>query len=325
MRAAWYDRFGAATEVLEIGDVETPTPGPGEVRVRVAASGVNPVDVKRRLGGRGALEAGRVIPHFDGAGTIDRIGDGVGDDRLGRRVWLFDAQWQRSSGSAAEYVTLPAGRTVPLPDAVTFPEGAALGIPALTAHRCVFGDGSVDGRTVLVTGGAGAVGRYAIQFAKLGGARVIATVSSPEKAESALAAGADEVINYRTEVVAARVRELTGGAGVDRIVEVELGGNLPATLEIIKTNGVVAAYASEADREPPLPFYRLLYKSVTLRHVLVFQVPEEAKSAAIRDVSRWLDAGVLSHQLGPSFPLDRIAAAHEAVEAGAVGKVIVEP
>lgn len=324
MRAAWFERFGRAAEVLEVGELDTPTAGPGEVRVRVAASGVNPVDVKRRQGGRGALEAERIVPHFDGAGTIDQVGEGIGDDRLGQRVWLYEAQWRRTFGCAAEYVTLAADRALPLPDAVSFAEGAALGIPALTAHRCVFGDGPVNERTILVTGGAGAVGRYAVQLAKLGGARVIATVSSPEKAASARAAGADAVVDYRTEEVAERVRELTGGAGVDRVVEVELGGNLAATLDVIRPNGVIAAYASEGQREPALPFYRLLYKCVTLHHVLVFLMPEEAKRAAVRDVGRWLEAGRLSHQLGPSFPLERIADAHEAVEAGAVGKVVVE-
>lgn len=324
MRAAFYERFGSAADVLEVGDHETPTAGPGEVRVRVAASGVNPVDVKRRKGGRGAISAPRVIPHFDGAGTIDQIGDGVDRDRLGQRVWLFEAQWNRPFGCAAEYVALAADRVAPLPDGVSFAQGAALGIPALTAHRSVFGDGPVDGRTILVTGGAGAVGRYAVQLAKLGGARVIATVSSDAKAEIARSAGADEVIDYRREVVAARVKELTDGEGVDRIVEVELGRNLPASLEVIRVNGVIAAYASEGDREPPHPFYRLLYKSVTIHHMLVFQMPEEAKRAAVREIGQWLAAGKLTHHLGPSFPLDEIAAAHEAVEDGAPGKVILE-
>lgn len=324
MKAAWFEQLGAAADVLQVGDIGTPTAGPGEVRVRVAASGVNPVDTKRRQGGRGDMEAPRVVPHFDGAGTIDEIGEGVDAGRIGERVWLYEAQWQSPFGTAAEWVTLPAERAAPLPDSTSFAEGAALGIPALTAHRSVHSDGPVDGQTVLVTGGAGAVGRYAIQFARLGGARVITTVSGPEKADSAAAAGAHEIINYRTEDVAARVMDYTGGEGVDRIVEVELGGNLETSLAILKTNGKIAAYASEGDPTPSLPFYSFLYKSVSIHHVIVFLMPESAKQQALAYLSGWLVEGKVSHDIGQTFSLDEIAAAHEAVEGGAIGKVVVD-
>lgn len=323
MRAAWYERFGPADEVLSVGEMEAPEPGAGEVRVRIAVSGVNPVDVKRRLGGRGASEGSRVVPHFDAAGTIESVGAGVPDSRLGERVWVYEAQFERASGTAAELAVVAADLAVRLPDNADFDTGACLGIPALTAHRCVFADGSVAGQTVLVTGGAGAVGNYAVQFAKLDGATVIATVSSDDKAELARQGGADHVVNYRTEDAAERLVELAGAAGIDRVVEVEFGGNLAASMAALKNNGVIATYASQADPEPTLPFYALAYKNIAVQHVLVFGVPDEAKQQGVADISGWLESGQLLHHLGPRFTLDDIAAAHQAVEGGAFGKVLV--
>jgi NADPH2:quinone reductase len=325
MRAVWYSEFGSASEVLTVGELETPEPGAGEVRVRVSVSGVNPVDVKRRAGGRGATDTDtdRVIPHFDGAGVVDSVGDRVNGLREGDRVWVYEAQWQRSLGSAAEYVVLPEHCVVRLPGVASFEEGASLGIPALTAHRCVFRDGPVTDQTILVTGGAGAVGHYAVQFAKLGGARVLTSVSTEDKASLARKCNADEVINYKNENVSERVRELTGGAGVDRVVDVEFGGNLTTSVDVLKPNGVIAAYASDAVKEPTLPFYQLLYGNVTLRCELVFLMEEDAKLAAIDDITGWLETNALTHNLGPSFPLEETAAAHEAVEAATFGKVIV--
>ncbi|WP_420632521.1 NADPH:quinone reductase [Candidatus Palauibacter sp.] len=324
MRAAWYTKQGSARDVLEVGEREPPTPGPGEVRVQVRTSGINPVDVKRRAGGRGSLADTLVVPHFDGAGTIDAAGEGVDAGRVGERVWIYEAQWGSDSGTAAEFVTVPASRAVPLPDGTSFAAGACLGIPALTAHRCVYGDGPVEGRTVLVTGGAGAVGNYAIQCARLGGARVLATVSGPEKGEVAREAGADAVINYRAEDVAARVLELTDGEGLDRIVEVEMGGNLDASIAMLKPNGVISAYASEGEPQPAVPFYTLLYKNLTLRFELVFLMPEDAKRQAVEDLTGWLGAGELRHTIAARFPLEDIVAAHEAVEAGPLGKILLE-
>ena len=324
MRAVWYEQQGAAVDVLRIGDMDRPEPGPGELRVRLAASGVNPVDCKRRRGGRGAMDGPRVVPHFDGAGVVDALGDAVDGRRNGERVWIYQAQWGRAMGSAADAIVLDAGLAVRLPDNCGFDEGACLGIPAMTAHRCVFADGPVTGQTVLVTGGAGSVGRYAVQFAALGGARVIATVSSAEKAAVARAAGAHEVLDYKSEDVAERIKEITGGAGVTRIVEVEFGGNLETSLAVIADNGVIASYASDAVLEPALPFYRLAYANVTVRPVLVFGMPEDAKRHAIADITRWAESGELSHHMGPRFALEDCAAAHAAVEAGALGKVIVQ-
>ena len=324
MQAVWYEGNGEAADVLQLGEVPTPEPAEGEVRVRLASSGINPVDIKRRRGARGQAVDGRVIPHFDGAGVIEAVGAGVPEARLGERVWVYEAQWQRPSGTAAELVTVPAERAVHLPRATSFAEGACLGIPALTAHRCVFADGPVEGKRVLVTGGAGAVGAYAIQFAKLGGAIALTTVSSDEKAEIAADAGADYVFNYKVEDVVQRVADLPQGGGVDRIVEVEFGGNLPASQKMLKTNGVIAAYASDAALEPKVPFYALAYKSVTVRFVLVFEMPEAAKQEAVADIGRWLEAGELRHYIATRFPLRETVAAHEAMERGAIGNVLLD-
>ena len=324
MRAAWYTKQGAAGDVLEVGEREAPAPGPGEVRVRLGTSGINPVDVKRRAGGRGDMGSELVVPHFDGAGVIDNVGEGVDSARLGRRVWIFEAQWGNDFGTAAEFVTVPDSRAVPLPANTSFWDGACLGIPALTAHRCVYADGPVEGRTVLVTGGAGAVGAYAIQCARLGGARVLATVSGDKKAKTARAAGADVVINYREEDVPARVMELTEGKGLDRIVEVEMGGNLEASIEMLRANGVLSAYASEGEPEPAIPFYPILYKNLTLRFELVFLMPEEAKQQAVEDLSTWLESGEMRHTVAQRFPIEEIAAAHEAVESGPHGKILLD-
>lgn len=323
MQAVWYEEFGSAAEVLQFGELPTPEPAAGEVRVRLAVSGVNPVDVKRRQGGRGEMTAPRVVPHFDGAGEIDAVGEGVDAAHVGQRVWVYGAQWQRDFGTAAELVVVPAANAVALPYSASFEDGACLGIPALTAYPAVFADGPVEGKTVLITGGAGCVGNYAVQFARLSGAKTIATVSSDAKAELAATAGAEHVINYRTEDVAQRVLELTGGAGVDRIVEVEFGGNLATTAKVLKVGGTIATYASQADPTPTLPFYDLMYKSIVIRHVLAFQVPGELLQRALDDISRWLDAGELTHHVGARLPLAETVAAHQAVEAGTFGKVLV--
>ncbi len=323
MRASWHEDFGTAKDVIKVGELDTPVPQVGEVLVKVAYSGINPVDVKRRAGGRGTMTDDRVVPHFDGTGVIETVGAGVDNGRVGERVWLYEAQWQSPLGTAAEYVTVPAHLAVPLPDNIGFDEGACLGIPALTAHRCVFGDGPVKDKTVLVTGGAGAVGNYAVQFARLGGATVITTVSSDEKAKLAAKAGAAHIVNYRAENVAKTIDRMTDGAGVDRIVEVEFGGNLDTSVTVLKTNGVIATYASDAVKEPQVPFYQLLYKNIVVRHELVFIMPDEAKSLAVSDIGKWLSDGRLQHHMGAHFALEHTAAAHEAVEAGAQGKILI--
>jgi len=324
MRAAWYEKNGTAAEVLRVGEMPIPEPGPGEVRVRIVASGLNPTDVKSRGGSR-PMGFPRVVPHQDGAGVIEKVGRGVPASRVGERVWLYIVQWQRAWGTAAEYTVVAARLAVTLPANTTFAEGACLGIPAVTAHRCLFADGPINGQTVLVTGGAGAVGNYAVQLAKWAGATVIATVSSPEKAAVALGAGADHAVNYRTGDAAAEILQLTGGAGVDRIVDVDFGGNVAASARVIKTNGIVASYASMGDPEPKLPFYTLMAKNVTLRPVLIYTMPERAKDEAARDVTHLAETGRLTHVIGARFPLDRIVQAHEAQESGKVtGNIVVD-
>ena len=324
MRAAWYEKTGPAAEVLQVGEMPVPEPGPGEVRVRVVASGLNPTDVKTRAGSR-PMAFPRVVPHQDGAGVIDKVGPGVPAARVGERVWMFIVQWQRPWGTAAEFTVVPATLAVTLPRNTSFAEGACLGIPGVTAHRCLFADGPVAGQTVLVTGGAGAVGHYAVQLAKWGGATVIATVSSREKGARASAAGADHTVNYRTGNPAAEILDLTGGAGVDRIVDVDFGANLAVSLKVIKANGTIAAYASMGDAEPTLPFYALMTKNVTLRPVLLYTMPERAKGEAADDIVRLVEAGRLQHQIGVRFPLARIVDAHHAQESGQViGNIVVD-
>lgn len=324
MKAAFYETTGAPSEVLQVGELDDPTPGPGDVRVRIHASGINPADTKRRSGwGGGSVSGPREIPHYDGAGVIDAVGGGVDAGRVGQRVWVHSAWFGREYGTAAQYVVVPEQLALPLPDGTSFEAGACLGIPALTAHQVVFSDGPVEGKTVLVTGGAGAVGHYAIQLAKWGGARVIATVSSPEKAELAREAGADEVLNYRTEDVSARVAELTGGEGVDRVIEVAFGENVAKDVELLKVGGTIASYASDAAPEPALPFYPLLMKNAAVRISLVFLMEGEPLERAIADVTRLLEQGVLRHNVALVLPLEQIAAAHEAIEAGSVAGNVV--
>jgi len=326
MKAVWYERVGPAAEVLIQGELPDPEPGPREVRVRLYASGVNPSDAKTRAGAskRPTMFA-KIVPQSDGAGVIDRVGEGVAASRVGERVWVYNAQWERPFGTAAEMVALPESLAVPLPAAIDFAAGACLGIPALTAHRCLFADGRITGATVLVTGGAGVVGHYAIQLAKWARATVITTVSSTEKAEHAHAAGADHVIDYKREAVAERILELTDGRGVDRIVEVELGGNLPLLSRVLKPQGVVAAYASMGVREPVLPVYPLMARNTTIEMVLVYTISDEAKRWAVDDISDWLETGEPKFAIAARFPLERLAEAHDLVERGdKIGHVIVD-
>jgi NADPH2:quinone reductase len=329
MKAAWYESRGAARDVLRVGEMPAPDVGPGEVLVRVHVSGVNPTDVKGRGSWRGAtaMAFARVVPHQDGAGVIERVGPGVPETRLGERVWVYEAQWQRPFGTAAEYTAVPAAKAVRLPEGTSFEEGACLGIPAMTAHRCVFADGPVSGQTVLVAGGAGAVGYYAVQLAKWGGATVIATVSGAEQAALVRAAGADHTIDRKTEDVAARVGAITGatgGRGVHRVVEVAFGANLATDLAVLAPNGVIATYASDDEHEPRVPFYPLLIADATVRFVLVYVMPKAAHEAAAADITRWLVGGGRRHAFARRFCLDVIGGAHEAMEQGHLsGKALV--
>jgi NADPH2:quinone reductase len=327
MRAAWYERTGPADAVIEIGRRPMPEPGPGEVRVRLMASGVNPADCNRRRGQGHAMEAPLVVPNSDGAGTIDRIGEGVTRFRAGDRVWLYNGQRNgRHLGTAAEFIALDADLVTPLPASVPFAAGACLGIPCMTAHRCIFSRGPVSGQTLLVTGGGGAVGNYAIQLAVWAGARVIATVSHAVHAEDARRAGADVVIDRHREDVAARVLAETGGRGVERIVEVDFGGNLSVARDIVAVNGVIAAYASKGAPSPVVPFADLMRRNIAVEGVMLPTSPIAARRQAQSDILRWLESGERLHRIAAAFPLAETAKAHLAVEAGAKrGTVVVEP
>ena len=315
MKAVWYESNGTS-EVLHHGDLPTPTPGPGEVLVRVAVSGVNPSDWKTRLGSARKMAFPRVIPHSDGAGTIEAVGEGVERARIGQRVWLWNAQWKRAFGTAAEYVALPAAQAVPLPEGTSFEAGACLGIPALTALHGLLTDGGCAGQRVLVTGGAGSVGHYAIQMARLlGAAQVIATVSGPAKAAHAMAAGADACVNYREEDVVGRIAALTGGAGVDRVVEVDLAGNGRLLHQICAHGAIVAGYGSNT-QEAIFPFSPTIQKGIGVRFYIVYELTAAQRAIATGALQPWLARGLLRHAVAASLPLAECARAHDEVQAG---------
>jgi NADPH:quinone reductase len=338
VKAVVYSETGGP-EVLRVVERPVAEPGPGEVRVRVSVSGLNPTDWKSRRGGRGREELAfaEVVPNQDGAGTIDAVGDGVDPVRVGERVWLWEAAWQRANGTAQEYVVLPERQAVRLPETVSFDVGASLGIPALTAHRCLtvsepgprrLAPGALTARTVLVAGGAGAVGHAAIQLARWAGARVITTVSSDEKAELAQAAGAEHVVNYRSAEAAEQVR-LLAPDGVDVVVEVAPAANAALDAAVLASNGTVAAYATDGGNDVGLSVRDLMFRNVRYQFVLVYTVPAATKDQAVEDVAAAAadgtlevgeDAGLPLHR----FPLDRAADAHAAVEGSVVGKVLID-
>jgi NADPH2:quinone reductase len=325
MKAAWYERIGSARAVLKLGEMPDPKPAAGEVRVRIAASGLNPSDVKRREGTRGQnIEFPRVIPNSDGAGTVDAVGPNVDEKWKGRRVWVWNAQWGRAFGTCAEYCCLPEAQVRELPKHVDFAAGACLGIPAMTAHQALFSDGPVKGKTILVTGGAGAVGHYAIQMAKWAGAKVVATVSSEEKAKLAKDAGADLAVNYKSEDVAKRVLEFAKD-GVDRVVEVDFGTNLNTNIKILKTNGAIASYASMGNPEPKIPFYAMMRRGIAVDLVFVYMMKAEERAKALADLDVLLREGRLKHNVGARFKLADLVAAHELQESGkVVGNIVIE-
>lgn len=324
MRAAYYESNGPAREVLRVADVETPQAGRGEVRVRLRTSGVNPSDVKSRAGLTRKIAFPRVIPHSDGAGEIDAVGEGVSSARVGERVWVWNGQWRRPFGTAAEWIVLPSEQAVRLPANVTMEAGACLGIPAYTGYQGVLLARAKEGSTVLVAAGAGAVGHYAIQFAKKRKATVITTVSSPAKAETARAAGADHVIDYKREDVGERVMAITAKRGVDAVIEMDLAANARLLPTVLAPNGVVAVYGSGA-AEASIPFQFLLQNSITLQFFLVYLMPAEMRQRATADITQMLEQGELIHNVAQTFDLGDIVAAHEAVESGkAMGNIVVK-
>ena len=321
MRAALYDRTGPAREVLRVEEVDRPEPGPGQVRVRVRLSGVNPTDWKSRSGATPRPIGGFQIPNQDGAGVIDAVGSGVDPARVGERVWVWFAAAGQQWGTAAEWTVVPAERAVPLPASASMELGACLGVPAMTAHRCLFSGGPIDGKTVLVAGGAGAVGHFAIELARRAGARVITTVSSQEKAELAARAGAHHVVNYRDPGALDQIRSFAPVA--DRIVEVALGANLELDLALAGPQTEIVVYAADGP-DPVLPVRACMTANVTLGFVLLYGVPAPALQQAAADITAALDDGALSELPVHRFPLEAIADAHDAVEARAVGKVLID-
>jgi NADPH:quinone reductase len=318
--AALYRQTGPAAEVLEVEEVERPQPGPGEVLVRVRASGINPTDWKARAGMTPRPIDGFQVPHMDGAGIIEAVGAGVNPGRVGERVWLWFACAGRRWGTAAEWTVVPERQAVPLPDGASFDLGASLGVPAMTAHYCLFSDGPVQGQTVLVAGGAGAVGHFAIELAKRAGARVITTVSSAEKAALAEKAGADLVVNYRSADAVQQI--LAFAPHVDRVIEVALGANIALDLAVSRVGATIVTYAAEAI-DPTLPVRACMTANVIMRFVLLYRIPAAAMDRAAADITAALAAGDLTGLPVHKYPLAAIAAAQEAVEAGAMGKVIV--
>ena len=324
MKACWFDAFGSAQDVLRQGDWPAPEPGTGEVLVKLHTTGVNPSDVKKRAGAfPDLLEAGPVIPHSDGAGVITAVGEGVSPSRIGERVFVYQAQYGRQLGTGAEFVALDSARAPVLPDNASIEVGACIGIPIMTAHRCVFADGPVADQLILVTGGAGRVGHYAIQWAHRAGARVIATASNEQDAAVCREAGAGAVVNHREPEWGKTVLDLTGGQKVDRVIDVEFGANLPELLNCVRIGATIATYSSTVVPEPALPFRAMMFMDLTVRMVIVYAMPEEAKAQAIADTQAALTQGGLQHRIAQTLPFEQMAKAHEVIEEGSVRGCVV--
>ena len=324
MKAAWYEKTGDAADVLKVGELPDPSPGSNEVLISVKTSGVNPSDVKTRAGARGDLQFSRIVPHSDGAGIIVDVGKNVDSNRIGERVWIWNAAYGRPNGTCAELISLPENQAVAMSDHVSFEAAACLGIPASTAYYGIFAEGSVQNKTLMITGGAGAVGFYGIQLAKWAGAKVISTVSSKEKFKIAEDAGADLILNYKKDNVVDSVLEFTKGNGVDRVLEVEFGGNIQINPKIINTNGTIAAYASMGNIEPTLPFYDFMFKGIKINTFLIYSICQKDRKILIEGMTKALNENDLKHLIGSSFSLDDIVGAHEEVESNKnVGNVIV--
>ncbi|MDZ7840011.1 MAG: NADPH:quinone reductase [Gammaproteobacteria bacterium] len=322
MRAAWYEQQGPAREVLTVGEMDNPVPGPGELRIRVAASGVNPGDLKKRRDEFGCgMPYRRVIPHSDGAGEVDRVGDGVSGDWMGERVWCFGAQSGRPFGTAAEYTIVPARQAVLLPEGASMEQGACLGMPGITGYRAVHAAGPPAGRTVLVRGAAGAVGLCAVQMAKRAGARVIAVVRSGEHESTARSAGADEVLVAGSALVAG-IRD-TVPDGVDHIVEPAFSANVIEDVELLAPGGSIATYSS-GDGRPRIPYWPLAFSNIGLHFLGSDDFPLHARVAAARDLNAALKAGWQGFEIAARFPLAQIVDAHELMERpDRCGRVVV--
>ncbi|WP_300036650.1 NADPH:quinone reductase [uncultured Roseobacter sp.] len=327
MRAVTYDRFGGAADVLTSGSLDSTPPGPGEVSVALKYSGVNPSDVKARAGSRPGVTTPpfpQIIPHSDGTGEVTAVGNGVDPGRIGQKVWIWNGQWQRAHGTAAETITLPAEQAVAMPAQMTWEQGAVMGIPGLTAAQVVFGGGSVEGKTLLIQGGAGTVGYLAVQLARWGGAHVIATARGAG-AERCRDAGAHAVIDYSAADAAAQIHDANDGRGVDRIVEVEFGANIGISAEVIAPNGTIAVYGSALNMTPEIPFGPLLFKAVKVDISLIYILPAAERAECISSLHRCVADDALHCPTDKIFPLEETAKAHEAVEGGArAGSVLID-
>ena len=324
MKAVWYEKVGDAKDVLQIGQIDDPSPGSNEVLISVKTSGVNPSDVKTRAGARGELQFSRVIPHSDGAGIIIDVGKNVNPNRVGEKVWIWNAAFGRPNGTCAELIALPEDQAVAMNDNVSFEAGACLGIPASTAYYGIFANGSIENKTLMVTGGAGAVGFYGIQLAKWAGANVISTVSSEKKAKIAKDAGADLILNYKEDDIVNSVLDYTKGDGVDRVLEVEFGGNILINQNIVKPNGTIAAYASATVMEPTLPFYNLMFKGIKINTFLIYSISKEERKTVTGGISKALNENAIKHIIASTHSIESVVDAHYAVESNKnIGNVII--
>jgi NADPH2:quinone reductase len=323
MQAAWYERNGSAAEVMQVGEQPTPQPAAGEVRVKLHYSGVNPSDVKSRMAR--PLGGPFIIPHSDGAGVIDAVGAGVDASRVGQRVWTWNAQWQRPCGTAAEYVCLPSAQAVVLPDGVSFQAGACMGIPGLTALQAVRLAGDVSHQTVLVTGASSAVGHYVTQMLKRRGATVIGTVGSEAKAAHAKAAGADHCVFYKTEDAVARVKTLTGGQGVDTIIDMDFSTTIQWMAQgIMRPHGHLVCYGSNPPADISVSFRPMLFNSFTLSFFLVYELTAQDRAVCVSELNQMLQHKQLMHTIAEEFSLAQVVQAHQAVESGKlIGNVVV--
>ena len=324
MKAAWYEQTGDAADVLKVGELPDPSPDSNEVLISVKTSGINPSDVKIRAGARGDLQFSKIVPHSDGAGIIVDVGKNVDSNRIGERVWIWNAAYGRPNGTCAELIALPENQAVAMGDHVSFEAAACLGIPASTAYYGIFADGSVQNKTLMISGGAGAVGFYGIQLAKWAGAKVISTVSSIEKSKIAEDAGADLVLNYKKDNVADSVLEFTKGNGVDRVLEVEFGGNIQINKEIVKSNGSIAAYASVGVMEPSFPFYDFMFRGIKINNFLIYTISKNDREAVVKGITKALSEYSFNHMIANSFSLNEVVKAHESVESGTnIGNTII--
>lgn len=324
MLAGWFEKCGVADEVIVVGETQTPTVGPGEVLVRLHASGINPSDYKRRANVKAGPEFPRVIPHSDGAGVVAALGAGAQGFSIGDRVWVFNAQWARPDGTAAEFVRLPAAQVRHLPESMSFEEGACLGIPAMTAYRCVFANGPVKGQIVYVPAATGRVGAYAIQFAKWGGARVIASAGSPESCAVAVSLGAEVAFNRKSDNIEARILEHTQGYGVDRVIEIDFGANLEMDERIVAEGGAIASYGAVVQPKATLTLAGRRARNLSLQFVFVYLLKPGVVDDTCAGILRAQADGALTHRIAGVVPLSELARAHREAESQAgTGHMVV--